>query len=97
MRLFAIVPFLLAGCVIVEEPQKQAPAARRHHAARLQYDRRDAGAQRGNDPASSQLLTKGEHEGPAFTAAQDSVILQWLEEAQSDGAADLDSPLASIA
>jgi mono/diheme cytochrome c family protein len=39
----------------------------------------------GGDPASSQLLTKGEHEGPAFTASQDSVILQWLEEAQSDG------------
>jgi hypothetical protein len=121
MRLFAIVPFLLAGCVIVEEPQKQSPppGGTTQPVDQLEQDF-DANVEPilqsqcnachgagvggpsavsldyntiistpalngGNDPQSSQLLTKGDHEGPAFTAAQESVILQWLEEAQSDG------------
>jgi hypothetical protein len=121
MRLFAIVPILLAGCVIVEEPQKQAPppGGTTQPSNQLEQDF-DANVQPilqstcnschganvvgptavsldyntilatpalngGSDPASSQLLTKGEHEGPAFTAAQETAILQWLEEAQSDG------------
>jgi hypothetical protein len=120
MRLFAIVPVLLAGCVIVEAPQNQAPppGGTTQPSDQLEQDF-DANVEPilqsqcnachgaadgpspgafdyntilatpalngGSDPQSSQLLTKGAHEGPPLTAAQETTILQWLEEAQSDG------------
>ena len=44
------------------------------------------------DPAASDLLTKGAHEGPAITALQAQAIAQWLTDAAADGSLSCDSP-----
>nr|HEX4313018.1 hypothetical protein [Kofleriaceae bacterium] len=43
-------------------------------------------------PASSRLLTKGVHEGPALSASEASAIQQWLLDASADGSIDCVPP-----
>jgi hypothetical protein len=71
-----VQPLLEGACAACHGPAQAVP-----NAIRIDYDAivHTPALSGGDDPASSQLLTKGAHEGPAWTAEQSQVILDWLE------------------